>query len=58
MALRRVAVTGMGLVTPVGNDVASTWAALVAGSLLAGILVAIVGVAAKIVDRAMGGRPA
>ncbi|MGO7203510.1 ABC transporter permease, partial [Rhizobium ruizarguesonis] len=34
------------------------WAALVAGSLLAGILVAIVGVAAKIVDRAMGGRPA
>ncbi|MGO8477686.1 hypothetical protein ACC739_37925, partial [Rhizobium ruizarguesonis] len=32
--------------------------ALVAGSLLAGILVAIVGVAAKIVDRAMGGRPA
>ncbi|MFB2607873.1 ABC transporter permease subunit, partial [Rhizobium phaseoli] len=34
------------------------WAALVAGALLAGILVAIVGLAAKIVDRAMGGRPA
>ena len=33
---RRVAVTGMGLVTPVGNDVASTWAALVAGQSGAG----------------------
>jgi len=33
---RRVAVTGMGLVTPVGNDVASTWAALVAGESGAG----------------------
>ncbi|MBB4571910.1 ABC transporter permease [Rhizobium sp. MC63] len=32
------------------------WAALVAGSLLAGILVAIVGLAGKMVDRAMGGR--
>jgi beta-ketoacyl-acyl-carrier-protein synthase II len=30
-ARRRVAVTGLGLVTPVGNDVASTWAALLAG---------------------------
>lgn len=28
---RRVAVTGLGLVTPAGNDVASTWAALLAG---------------------------
>ena len=28
---RRVAVTGIGLVTPVGGDVASTWAALLAG---------------------------
>ncbi len=25
---RRVVVTGFGLVTPCGNDVASTWAAL------------------------------
>src|SRR5438132_5010546 len=30
-ARRRVAITGLGLVTPVGNDVASTWAALLAG---------------------------
>ena len=28
---RRVAITGLGLVTPVGNDVAATWHALVAG---------------------------
>src|SRR6188768_3200070 len=28
---RRVVVTGMGLVTALGNDVASTWAGLVAG---------------------------
>src|SRR5580704_7096262 len=28
---RRVAITGLGLVTPVGNDVASTFAALLAG---------------------------
>ena len=28
---RRVVVTGVGLLTPVGNDVASTWDALVAG---------------------------
>ena len=28
---RRVVVTGMGLITPLGNDVASSWAGLVAG---------------------------
>ena len=28
---RRVAVTGVGLVTPVGNDVETTWQALLAG---------------------------
>ncbi|MBP6777944.1 MAG: beta-ketoacyl-ACP synthase II, partial [Piscinibacter sp.] len=30
-AKRRVAITGIGLVTPVGNDVESTWSALLAG---------------------------
>lgn len=30
-ARRRVAITGIGLVTPVGNDAPSTWAGLVAG---------------------------
>ena len=28
---RRVAITGLGMVTPVGNDVATTWAALLEG---------------------------
>lgn len=31
MTRRRAAITGIGLVTPVGNDVATTWAALLAG---------------------------
>jgi len=31
-ARRRVAITGVGLVTPVGNDVATTWSALLAGT--------------------------
>jgi beta-ketoacyl-acyl-carrier-protein synthase II len=30
-ARRRVAITGLGLVTPVGNDVATTWNAVLAG---------------------------
>lgn len=32
MATRRVVVTGLGLVTPVGNDVTSSWKALIAGT--------------------------
>src|SRR3954471_2841967 len=31
MSRRRVAITGLGMVTPVGNDVRSTWASLCAG---------------------------
>jgi 3-oxoacyl-[acyl-carrier-protein] synthase II len=31
MSKRRVVITGLGLVTPVGNDVESTWKALLAG---------------------------
>lgn len=31
MTKRRVVVTGLGMVTPVGNDVATTWRALLAG---------------------------
>ena len=30
--MRRVAITGLGLVTPVGNDVATTWRAPCAGT--------------------------
>ena len=29
--MRRVVVTGLGLITPVGNDVSSTWDSLIAG---------------------------
>jgi len=32
MTQRRVAITGLGLVTPVGNDVATSWQALLAGA--------------------------
>jgi len=32
MTKRRVVVTGLGAVTPVGPDVASSWAALMAGT--------------------------
>jgi 3-oxoacyl-(acyl-carrier-protein) synthase len=31
MTKRRVAITGLGMVTPAGNDVATTWATLLAG---------------------------
>ena len=36
MSRRRVAITGIGMVTPLGNDVASTWAALREGRSGAG----------------------
>ncbi|HEX8716401.1 MAG TPA: beta-ketoacyl-ACP synthase II [Gemmatimonadaceae bacterium] len=36
MSKRRVVVTGMGAITPVGNDVAATWQALLAGKSGAG----------------------
>ncbi|HWG51762.1 MAG TPA: beta-ketoacyl-ACP synthase II [Gemmatimonadaceae bacterium] len=36
MTKRRVVVTGMGAITPVGNDVAATWQALLAGKSGAG----------------------
>jgi NitT/TauT family transport system permease protein len=55
------AVAGIGAKLLAGSYYSETidiWAALVAGSVLAAILVAIVGLVAKIVDRAMGGRPA
>ena len=31
MSKRRVVITGLGAVTPLGNDVASTWNQLIAG---------------------------
>ena len=31
MALKRVVITGLGTINPLGNDVASTWSALMAG---------------------------
>jgi NitT/TauT family transport system permease protein len=54
------AVAGIGSKLLAGSYYSQTidiWAALVAGSVLAAILVAMVGLVAKIVDRAMGGRP-
>ena len=29
--MRRVVLTGIGLITPIGNDLESTWSALLAG---------------------------
>ncbi len=55
------AVAGIGSKLLAGSYYSQTidiWAALVAGSVLAALLVTIVGLVAKIVDRAMGGRPA
>ncbi|MBP1846372.1 NitT/TauT family transport system permease protein [Rhizobium petrolearium] len=55
------AVAGIGSKLLAGSYYSQTidiWAALIAGSVLAAILVTIVGVVAKIVDLAMGGRPA
>ncbi|MBW9117793.1 ABC transporter permease [Rhizobium cauense] len=55
------AVAGIGSKLLAGSYYSQTidiWAALVAGSVLAASLVAVVGLIAKIVDRSMGGRPA
>lgn len=53
------AVAGIGAKLLAGSYQSLTidiWAALVAGSILAAVLIAIVSIAARIVDRAMGGR--
>ncbi|NLR96933.1 ABC transporter permease [Rhizobium sp. P38BS-XIX] len=55
------AVAGIGAKLLAGSYQSLTidiWAALVAGSILAAVLIAIVSIIARIVDRAMGGRPA
>ena len=38
MALKRVVITGLGTINPLGNDVASTWSALMAGKSGAGAI--------------------
>ena len=38
MSKRRVVVTGLGLVSPVGNDVGSSWEAMKAGKSGIGVL--------------------
>ncbi|CDZ63204.1 ABC-type nitrate/sulfonate/bicarbonate transport system, permease component [Neorhizobium galegae bv. orientalis] len=55
------AVAGIGsklLAAAYYSQTIDIWAALIAGSVLAALLVTIVGIIAKIVDRSMGGRPA
>ncbi|TCL74504.1 NitT/TauT family transport system permease protein [Rhizobium sp. BK251] len=55
------AVAGIGSKLLAGSYYSQTidiWAALVAGSVLAALLVTIVGLVAKVVDRSMGGRAA
>lgn len=55
------AVAGIGSKLLAGSYYSQTidiWAALIAGSLLAALLIMIVSIAARIVDRAMGGRSA
>lgn len=55
------AVAGIGAKLLNGSYYSQTieiWAALVAGSLVAVVLVALVGIAGRITERAMGGRPA
>jgi len=55
------AVAGIGAKLLAGAYYSQTidiWAALVAGSIVAALLVAVVGLAGRLVDRAMGGRPA
>ncbi|HEX7702871.1 MAG TPA: beta-ketoacyl synthase N-terminal-like domain-containing protein, partial [Kofleriaceae bacterium] len=34
--MRRVVITGIGLITPIGNDLESAWSALLAGTNGAG----------------------
>ncbi len=55
------AVAGIGAKLLAGSYYSQTidmWAALIAGSIVAGLLVTAVGLAGRAVDRSMGGRPA